>query len=277
MRCAVGSPPKRRGPHPELIGARHRARRLLRESEDLKALRNKTTELIGQASAAARTPAPNRRRMREVGERIKGLDAELSRSTAPRGAALQLPNLPHPSVPEGKARTTTSRSALARAAHVRLPREAYEEVGAALGLDLERAARIAKARFASCGGGMARLERALAQLMLDLHTAANTATPRSGCRTSVNGETMLQDGSAAEVRGAAVQDREADEGPSALPSYPFGGRRPDGAAPPARCCRRLPLPRRYTAFTPCLPARGGHVRQGHEGHLPSAQFDRSSS
>src|SRR5437870_10266767 len=110
--------------------------------------------------------------MRQVGERIKTHEYEVTAVDERLEALLlQLPNLPHPSVPEGKGEDDN-----VEVRHWSEPRtfafppKPHEEVGAALGLDLERAARIAKARFAVLWGGLARLERALAQFMLDLHT-----------------------------------------------------------------------------------------------------------
>src|SRR6058998_514005 len=145
-------------------------RRLIKEVEDLKALRNKASEAIGQAKRRGEDASAEQARMREVGERIKALDDELkSVDERLEALALQLPNLPHPSVPEGKGEDDN-----VEVRHWSEPRtfgfppKPHEDVGAALGLDTERAARIAKARFAVLWGGMARLERALAQLMLDL-------------------------------------------------------------------------------------------------------------
>ena len=180
---------------PELIELDTERRRLVRESEDLKALRNKASEAIGQAKRRGEDAGAEQARMREVGERIKALDAELKLVDERLEAlALQLPNLPHPSVPEGKGEDDN-----VEVRHWSEPRtfgfppKPHEDVGAALGLDTERAARIAKARFAVLWGGMARLERALAQLMLDLHTREHGYT-EIWVPHLVNGETMLKTG-----------------------------------------------------------------------------------
>src|SRR5256712_5490930 len=152
----------------EVIALDAERRRLVRESEDLKALRNKASEAIGQAKRGGEDAGAEQARTREVGERIKTLDAELKGVDERLEALLlQLPNLPHPSVPEGKGEDDN-----VEVRHWSEPRtfafppKPHEEVGAALGLDLERSARIAKARFAVLWGGLARLLRALAQFML---------------------------------------------------------------------------------------------------------------
>src|SRR5438876_4853259 len=78
-------------------------RRLIKEVEDLKALRNKASEAIGQAKRRGEDAADEQARMREVGERIKALEAELkSVDGEMEGLLLQIPNVPDPSVPPGQ-------------------------------------------------------------------------------------------------------------------------------------------------------------------------------
>src|SRR2546430_8284278 len=78
-------------------------RRLVHESEELKALRNKVSEEIGQAKRRGEDAAAEQAHMREVGERIKALEAELKTVDAEIEALLlQVPNLPDPSVPPGQ-------------------------------------------------------------------------------------------------------------------------------------------------------------------------------
>jgi len=77
-------------------------RRLVKESEELKALKNRASETIGHAKRRGEDPAAEMARMREVGERIKALEAELQRVDAElERVLLQIPNLPDPSVPPG--------------------------------------------------------------------------------------------------------------------------------------------------------------------------------
>src|SRR6266851_1561405 len=76
--------------------------RLIRESEELKALRNKASEAIGQAKRRGEDASAEQARMREVSERIKDLDAQLKVvDEAIEELLVQVPNLPHPSVPPG--------------------------------------------------------------------------------------------------------------------------------------------------------------------------------
>jgi seryl-tRNA synthetase len=110
---------------------------------------------------------------RHRGQRIKQLDADLEALEAQRQAILlTLPNLPHASVPVGRAADDN-----VEVRRVGEPRafdfepQAHWDLGPALGiLDFERATKIARARFALLLGAGARLSRALVDFMLDLHT-----------------------------------------------------------------------------------------------------------
>src|SRR5499426_1547411 len=258
---------------PELIELDTERRRLVRESEDLKALRNKASEAIGQAKRRGEDAGAEQARMREVGERIKALDAELKLvDERLETLALQLPNLPHPSVPEGKGEDEN-----VEVRHWSEPRtfgfpaKPHEEVGAGLGLDTERAARIAKARFAVLWGGMARLERALAQLMLDLHTREHGYT-EIWVPHLVNGETMLKTGQLPKFEEQLFKTVEADEG-RALYLIPTSevslSALHSGEVLPERT-----LPRRYTAFSPCYRREAGTYGKDMKGIFRNHQFDK---
>jgi len=90
------------------------------------------------------------------------------------------PEHPHDSVPLEKARTTTSRSAAGAHFRNRLQAKPHWELGEQLGvLDLERGAKLSGARFAVYWDLGAKLERALANFMLDLHTRQHGYTEDS--------------------------------------------------------------------------------------------------
>ena len=248
-------------------------RRLVRESEELKALRNKASEAIGQAKRRGEDAGAEQTRMREVGERIKTLDAELkSVDERLEGLLLQLPNVPHPSVPVGKGEDDN-----VEVRHWSEPRtfdfppKPHEEVGAALGLDTERAARIAKARFAVLWGGMARLERALAQLMLDLHTKEHGYT-EIWVPHLVNGETMLKTGQLPKFEEQLFKTLEADEG-RALYLIPTSEVALT-ALHAGEVLAEASLPRRYTAFTPCYRREAGTYGKDMKGIYRQHQFDK---
>ncbi|MDO8478941.1 MAG: serine--tRNA ligase [Candidatus Rokubacteria bacterium] len=249
-------------------------RRLVRESEDLKALRNKASEAIGQAKRRGEDAAAAQARMREVGERIKALEAELKTVDAEiERLLLQIPNLPDASVPPGQ---TEDKNVEVR--RWGAPREfgfapkPHEEIGEALGLmDFERAARIAKARFVVLWGPLARLERALADFMLDLHTREHGYT-EVWVPHLVNATTVQNNGLLPKFEEQQFKTVEPDEDrtlyliPTAevpVTALHTGETLPEGT-----------LPRRYVSFTPCYRREAGTYGKDMKGMIRQHQFDK---
>ena len=154
----------------ELDGKR---RKLLREVEELKELRNRVSEEIGTMKKEGKDASAKIKGMREVGDRIKEMGKDLAVVEEElRGVLLRIPNLPHPSVPVGadsednpEIRKWGAPPSLSFA-----PKNHWD-LGEDLDiLDFGRAAKIAGARFVLYKGMGALLERALANFMLDLHT-----------------------------------------------------------------------------------------------------------
>jgi seryl-tRNA synthetase len=249
-------------------------RRLLKEAEELKALRNRASEAIGQAKRRGEDASAEQARMREVGDRIKTLDLELKAvDEAIEALLVQVPNLPHPSVPPGKsdADNVEVRRWGTPRAFTFTPRP-HEEVGEALGLlDMERAGRIAKARFAVMWGPLARLERALAAFMLDLQTREHGYT-EVWVPTMVNGDTMLKTGQLPKFEDGLFKTVEADEGRTLylIPTAEV----PLSALHAGETLPERTLPRRYTAFSPCYRREAGTYGKDMKGIFRNHQFDK---
>src|SRR3972149_2986536 len=147
-------------------------RRRVTAVEALKAERNKVTAEIAQAKRRGESPTEEMARMRKLGDEIKEMDAAISGVEGGMNALLlRLPTLPPPSVPVGRAEDNQEVRRWGAPRQFPFDPKPHWEVGERLGiLDFERAAKLAKARFAVLWGAGARLERALAQFMLDLHT-----------------------------------------------------------------------------------------------------------
>src|SRR5262245_16755771 len=156
-----------------ILEAEAERRRLVTQTEELKGERNRASEAIGQAKRRGEDAAAAMARVREIGDRSKELDRQVQEADERlRGMLLQLPNIPHPSVPVG--RSADDNVEVRRWGTPRQfafePR-AHDDIGGDLGiLDFERASKIAKSRFVVLWREAARLSRALAQFMLDLHT-----------------------------------------------------------------------------------------------------------
>lgn len=150
-----------------------RRRALQGEIDALKNQRNVVSKEVGQLKAKGADASEKIAAMKQVGERIGVLDEELRRAEAELEAKLLLiPNIPNPSIPDGTggADNREVRRHGSPAQFSFKPRPHWE-IGAALGiLDLERATRVSGTGFACHFGAGARLQRALINFMLDLHT-----------------------------------------------------------------------------------------------------------
>jgi seryl-tRNA synthetase len=175
---------KRRGVDPTLLeklkNLSVERKSLIQETEGLKAQRNAVTQEIAKLKAAAKSDPSAAKQadekvtaMRAVGDRIKQLDDKLKDHEAVLAElALGIPNLPHSSVPGG---TSAEDNVEVRRWGTPAKPEFEPKDHVALGeglkiLDFDRATRMSGARFAVYAGAGARLERALIQFMLDLHT-----------------------------------------------------------------------------------------------------------
>jgi seryl-tRNA synthetase len=258
----------------ELLAIDATRRRLLKEAEELKAVRNRASEAIGQAKRRGEDASAEVARMREVSDRIKALDAETRTvDTEIEQVLLTIPNLPHPSVPVG--------GSAAENVEVRrwgTPRRfdfkprPHEDVGEALGLlDLERAGRLAKSRFAVMWGGLARLERALTQFMLDLHTREHGYT-ELWVPHLVNAQTMTMTGQLPKFEEQLFKTVEPDEG-RALYLIPTA-EVPLTALHAGEFLPEATLPRRYVAYTPCYRREAGTYGKDMKGIYRQHQFDK---
>jgi seryl-tRNA synthetase len=148
-------------------------RQLIRSTEQLKAERNKANEEIAALKKAKQDASAILARMKEVSDQIKADDVRVNElDERLKQFLLTIPNIPHASVPVGKsaADNVEVRRWGAPAKFDFQPRPHWE-IGEATGiLDFESAIKIAGARFAVYKGLGARLERALANFFLDLHT-----------------------------------------------------------------------------------------------------------
>ena len=148
-------------------------RKLLVEAESRKAKRNKVSAEIATLKKQKQDAAQLIAEMKQVGEEIGRFDEEAkARDEQLRELLRNVPNLPHESVPVGH--TSADNQEIRRWGQPRqfdFEPKAHWDLGPALGiLDFERAAKITGARFAVYKGTGAKLERALANFMLDVHT-----------------------------------------------------------------------------------------------------------
>jgi seryl-tRNA synthetase len=257
-----------------VLAADAERRRLLTETEELKAERNRASEAIGQAKRRGEDAQAVTARMREVSDRIKALDLQVKDADARlESLLLEIPNLPHSSVPVGRSaddNVEVRRWGTPRAFEFE-PKQHFE-IGEALGiLDFDRASKIAKARFTVMWGAASRLSRGLAQFMLDLHTREHGFT-ELWVPHLVNPETMVGVAMLPKFEEQMFKTVEPDAGRTlymiptaevALTALHGGEILPEAE-----------LPRRYCAFTPCYRREAGTYGQDTKGMIRQHQFDK---
>ncbi len=148
-------------------------RAALTESEQIKAQRNAETQEIGKLRKAGEDTSARQQQVRDMGERITALDQRAAAlDEAFRQMMAGVPNTPHESVPTGKSsEDNVEVRRWGKPPEFSFPPKAHWDLGPELGiLDFERAAKVTGARFVVYWDLGAKLERALINFMLDVHT-----------------------------------------------------------------------------------------------------------
>lgn len=244
-------------------------RGLLREAEELRNRRNVVSEEIGQLKRQKEDAGALVAEMKGVSEKIKGLDARL-RELEERESAflLNIPNVPHESVPFGKDETENVEiRKWGEPRDFEFPPLNHWDIGEMLGIvDFERAAKIAGARFALMKGLGARLERALMNFMLDLNAEKGYT----------------------EVLPPIIVNRESMIGTGQLPKFEMELFRiadpefyliPTAEVPVTNIHREeilkeSDLPIYYTAYTPCFRREAGSYGKDTRGLIRQHQFNK---
>lgn len=148
-------------------------RTLMQESESLKARKNEVSSAIPRMKKAGEDVAELTREMRDVGARVKELDAAVSElDSRLEGLLMNIPNIPHQSVPDGGGEEDNQPIRThGRPAEFDFELQAHWDIGTRLGiLDFESAAKVTGSRFTFYKGLGARLERAVVNFFLNTHT-----------------------------------------------------------------------------------------------------------
>jgi seryl-tRNA synthetase len=159
-------------PLDKLVDLDRRWRAAVTLAETLKAERNAKSEEVARRKRAKEPADDLLAELKESGERGKQLDAQAKELEALlEQAALTIPNLPHPAVPDGDATANRVAKTVGEPREFDFPVKAHWDLGEALGLfDLPRGAKITGSGFPLFRGNGARMVRALANFMIDIHT-----------------------------------------------------------------------------------------------------------
>jgi seryl-tRNA synthetase len=255
-----------------------RRRELVQKTEALQAKRNAASEAMAELARKGDKAALGARReeLKALSDEVKALEAELARvEAAVEEKLLVIPNVPHESVPDGKsdADNPVLRTWGEKPSFDFTPKPHWE-LGEALGiLDFERAAKISGARFAVLWGQGARLERALAAFMLDLHTREHGYTEVYP-PFLVKGDALRGTGNLPKFEEDLFKTKRSDPNdPSALYLIPTA-EVPVTNLHADEILDAADLPIAYAAYSPCFRSEAGSYGRDVRGLVRQHQFDK---
>jgi seryl-tRNA synthetase len=246
-------------------------RRLLPEIEGMKREQNASGDEVARAKRQGLDASKIQEASRARAQRIKQMSVELETVEQRRNRGLlTIPNLPHESVPVGKssADNVEVRRHLTPRTFDFTP-QSHWDLGPALGIiDFERGTKIAGARFTVLTGAAARLERALINFMLSLHTKEHgyteVAPPFMANTASLTGTGNLPKFEADLFKIGGDWDLYLVPTAEVPLTNMHRGEIVDG--------RMLPI--RYTAYTPCFRSEAGSYGADVRGLIRQHQFDK---
>jgi seryl-tRNA synthetase len=250
-----------------------RRRQLVRQRDELNAQRNRESQEIGKLMKAGQKDEAESRRaaVRDIGDQIAATEAELGTVESElNNLMVTIPNLPDDSVPVG--RDESANQEIKRWGTPPpfdfTPRD-HVDLATGLGLlDLERAAKISGARFAILTGVGARLERALINFCLDLHTRQHGYTEALP-PFIVNAQTLFGTGQLPKFESDLFKLTD-ERGLYLIPTaeVPLTNIYADEILDGAR------LPIYLTAYTPCFRSEAGSYGKDTRGLIRQHQFDK---
>ena len=245
-------------------------RAILQELEAFRHQRNVVSDQIAEMKKAGDNADSVVAKMREVSSKIKALDKALAGTQETlETILLGMPNIPHPSVPVGKDETDNPViKTVGDPPGFDFEPKPHWDIGTALGiLDFERAAKITGARFPLYFGAGARLERALINFMLDIHTQTHGYTETLP-PFIVNRQSMTHTGQLPKFEEDLFKlvDWEYFLIPTA--EVPLTNIHRDEVLDEAQ------LPIYYTAYTPCFRSEAGSYGKDTRGLIRQHQFNK---
>ena len=241
-------------------------------TQDLQAKRNALSKQIGVAKSRGEDAAPILAEVAGLGDELKSSEASLAAlQDRLTGLLMGIPNVPHKSVPAGQGSDeNVEASRWDEPRSFDFPVRDHVDVGAALGLDFDAAAKLSGARFSVLRGQIARLHRALAQFMLDVHTREHGYT-EVYVPYLVNADSMRGTGQLPKFEEDLFQVPRVDADKLYLI--------PTAEVPVTNLVRdeiidldRMPL--KFVAHTPCFRSEAGSYGRDTRGMIRQHQFDK---
>lgn len=240
-------------------------------TQELQSRRNASAKEIGKVKAAGQDAAPLLAAVANFGDELKQAEAEQDEVQQQLdGILLDIPNLPHASVPQGRdKRDNVELRHWGDTPELGFEPKDHVDLGAALGmLDFETAAKIAGSRFVAITGPLAGLHRALTQFMMDLHTR-EYGYSEIYVPYMVNAESMRGTGQLPKFEEDlfAIQ---GDQGFYLIPTAEV----PVTNVVRDEILEASTLPRKYVAHTPCFRSEAGSYGKDARGMIRQHQFEK---
>jgi len=248
------------------LEARRKAVQVL--TQNLQNERNTRSKSIGQAKARGEDVQPLLDAVADLGDKLKESEQELEAIQAQlEGLLLNIPNLLDADVPDGKG--DADNVEIKRWGEPRqfdFPPKDHTELGEALGMDFEAAAKLTGARFVVLKGPLARLQRALTQFMLDVHSSEHGYT-ETYVPYMVNADSM---------RGTGQLPKFEEDLFKIVREPPFY-LIPTAEVPVTNLVRDEiveSLPLKYVCHTPCFRSEAGSAGKDTKGMIRQHQFEK---
>src|SRR5690348_7357886 len=247
-----------------------RRRQAITEAETLKAQRNRASEEIAKLKKAGQDASAQIAETKDLREKIQDLEKAAEQSDAElRQVLTGIPNLPHASVPVGKAsEQNVEVRRWGQPPQFSFTPKPHWELGEQLGvLDLERASKLSGARFAVYWDQGAKLERALANFMLDVHTREHGYTEVLP-PYMVNSASMYGTGQLPKFSGDLFRIQDHDLWLIPTAEVPLTNLFRDETLDESK------LPISVTGYTPCFRSEAGSYGKDVRGIIRQHQFQK---
>ena len=246
------------------------------QTQELQNLRNTKSKAIGQAKASGEDIKPLLDEVSSLGESLDGAKSELNALQFKIDEiAMAIPNIPHPSVPEGFSEDDNL-EVLKWGEPKKFDFEPKDHVdlGEIHGIDFAAAAKISGARFVVMTGKIAKLQRALTQFMLDHHTEVNGYT-ETYVPYLVNAESLTGTGQLPKFEADLFKTHLHGEEGDAKSLYLI----PTAEVPVTNIVRdsiikESDLPLKFVAHTPCFRSEAGSYGRDTRGLIRQHQFEK---
>ena len=248
------------------------------QTQELQNLRNTKSKSIGQAKASGENVEPLLEEVSELGEKLDDAKAQLHGIQLKISEiVLSIPNIPHPSVPEGDSEDDNDEVfSWPEKGPAKLDFEPKDhvDIGEMHGIDFAAAAKISGSRFVVITGKLAKLQRALTQFMLDHHTEKNGYT-ETYAPYLVNSDSLMGTGQLPKFEADLFKTHLHGEEGEARALYLI----PTAEVPVTNIVRdsilkESDLPVKFVAHTPCFRSEAGSYGKDTRGLIRQHQFEK---